>query len=83
MIDAGLKAIALVEKWGDGLTPDNETQMMLEIAHTIREAITEAYEDAAKVADARAALWRSKSGDCATSLEEECEDIAAAIRSKG
>lgn len=40
----------------------------------------EALEEAARVADHRADIWRKSDGQCAFSLEEECEDIAAAIR---
>lgn len=39
-------------------------------------------EECAAVADRRKALWAAQhnDGDCSMSLEEECEDIAAAIR---
>ncbi len=41
----------------------------------------EGLERAAKMASQRADTWKSMDGECAFSLQEECEDIAHAIRS--
>ena len=37
-------------------------------------------ERCAKIVESRVAVWKKADGPCAMSLEEECEDIAAAIR---
>jgi hypothetical protein len=37
-------------------------------------------ERCAKICDMRAAIWRDRRGMCSLPLEEECEDIADAIR---
>jgi hypothetical protein len=50
-------------------------------AHTIRLIQEEERERCAKICDDRAATWKvSRQGPCSLPLEEECEDIAAAIR---
>jgi hypothetical protein len=52
------------------------------VRHQIIQAIREAYEDAARIVDARANVWFGKEGKCSLPLQEECEDIAAAIRAR-
>lgn len=44
-----------------------------------RAAFNAGLEEAMRIVEKRAAVWRGKDGDCAMSLEEECEDISAAI----
>src|SRR5262245_30479492 len=68
-----------------GMTPEerakecNTEHWEVALRH-IKEAIAATYEDAARVVDTRADVWRSLGGQSAMSLQEECEDIAAAIR---
>ena len=40
-------------------------------------------EACAKIARQRAQVWSDRRGECAFSLQEECEDISAAIRARG
>ena len=52
-----------------------------EITKALAQARAEALEEAARVADKRTEFWKlTGEGVCSMSLEEEAEDIAAAIR---
>jgi hypothetical protein len=50
------------------------------LALAISNAIAAERERCAKICDMRAAIFKLTSNTCSLPLEEECEDIAAAIR---
>ncbi len=80
----------MIEKAAEAISGSRSNAVARELASTALEAAyqliaAEVLEEAVQIANGRAAIWardrgQFRRGSCSLSLEEECEDIAEAIR---